>query len=331
MNTPPIKAMVWDGPGHPLRMGLFEDTPLDHHQIRIQIGACAICRTDLHILDGDLPLPKTPLILGHQIVGKIVSKGASVSLPLGLRVGVPWLGHSCQHCTFCNSERENLCDRALFTGYDMQGGFSSSCVADANYVIPLPHSWDDTHAAPLLCGGLIGYRAIQLAGRAHHWGFYGFGSSAHLLTQWLSQDGGRVYAFTRPGDFEGQSFAKTMGACWAGSSEEASPVPLDAAIIFAPIGSLVPLALAQVKKGGTVVCAGIHMSPIPMFDYSLLWGERVLRSVANLTRQDGIAFFKLPSVRSIQPHIQVFSLEEANEAIDQIRQGHVVGTAILRP
>ncbi len=326
-----MKAMVLHALHHPLVMESLEDPILQPNEIRVQVGACAVCRTDLHIVDGELPLVHTPLILGHQVIGRIVEKGARVTLPIGLRVGIPWLGKTCQHCQFCNSGRENLCDQAQYTGYHLQGGFSSLCVAHADYALTIPDHWDDLHAAPLLCGGLIGYRAIRLAGAAHHWGFYGFGSSAHLLTQWLKQEGGNVYAFTRPGDLEGQSFAKEVGACWAGDSLQAPPVQLDAAIIFAPAGELLPLALSHIKKGGTVVCAGIHMSPFPSFPYSLLWGERVVRSVANLTRTDGIEFLHLPAVAHIRPHVTRFPLEEANEAIELVRQGSVVGTAVLCP
>lgn len=300
-------------------------------QILIQVQACAVCRTDLHIIDGELAEPKFPLILGHQIVGRIVRLGEGVQLfQIGQRVGVPWLGKSCGHCRFCLSGKENLCEKALYTGYHLNGGFAEYCVAYADFCFPLPEGIPSEHIAPFLCGGFIGYRALRMTGDAQRIGFYGFGSSAHILIQIARHQFREVYVFTRQGDTESQQFAQAMGAAWAGSSDEPPSASLDAAIIFAPVGSLVPVALRSVDKGGIVVCAGIHMSDIPTFPYSDLWGERILRSVTNLTRQDGREFLALAQKYSIHTQVTIYPLEQANEALQDLREGRLQGTAVIR-
>jgi len=288
----------------------------------IEVEACAVCRTDQHVVDAELSEPKLPLILGHQIVGRDAATGE--------RVGVPWLGWTDGTCRYCMSGRENLCDRARFTGYTIDGGYAERCVADARYCIPIPDSYSAEEAAPLLCAGLIGFRALRMAGDARRIGFYGFGSSAQILAQVATAEGREVFAFTRDGDTTGQDFARSMGAVWAGASSQAPPQPLDAAIIFAPAGPLVVTALRNVVKGGTVVCAGIHMSDIPGFSYDLLWGERAIRSVANLTRQDGAEFFERARGMRIVTQRKTYTLEAANEAISALRNGELVGTAVLR-
>ncbi|GIW04449.1 MAG: alcohol dehydrogenase [Thermomicrobiales bacterium] len=299
-------------------------------QVLVRVHACAVCRTDLHVIDGDLPDPKLPLIPGHEIAGTIVALGPGVErYREGDRVGIPWLGWTCGTCRYCRSGRENLCDSARFTGYHIDGGYAEFTVADARYCFPIPEGYPDVQAAPLLCAGLIGYRSYRLAGDAERIGFYGFGAAAHLLIQVARYQGRQVYAFTRPGDAAGQEFARQLGAVWAGDSDVLPPEPLDAAIIFAPAGSLVPQALRAVAKGGVVVCAGIHMSDIPGFPYAILWGERMVRSVANLTRADGEEFLALAPKIPITSEVTAYPLERANEAVEAVRGGRVHGAAVL--
>ena len=302
-------------------------------QVLIRVRACAVCRTDLHIVDGELSHPKLPLVLGHEIAGVVEGERGEGPLRVGDRVGVPWLGWTCGICAFCTTGRENLCERARFTGYDIDGGYAEYCVADARYCFPIPRQYDDAHAAPLLCAGLIGYRALRFAGDAgvtKRLGIYGFGAAAHLITQVAVARGQRVFAFTRRGDEESQTFARGLGAEWVGASAE-NPEPLDAAIIFAPVGDLVPTALRAVGKGGTVVCAGIHMSDVPTFPYEILWGERTLRSVANLTRRDGNEFLSLAPTVPVRTEVQCFALAHANAAMVALRAGRVRGAAVLIP
>ncbi len=299
---------------------LPEPTPAPG-QLLVRVHACGVCRTDLHILDGELPHPKLPLVLGHQIVGTVVGEER--------RVGIPWLGWADGECRFCRSGRENLCDRARFTGYDLDGGYAEYTVVDERFCFALPEDYSDLEAAPLLCAGLIGYRSLRIAGNAERVGLYGFGSSAHIVAQVAGHEGRRVFVFTRPGDDEGQAFARELGADWTGGSDEAPPEELDAAIIFAPVGGLVPTALRALAKGGTVVCAGIHMTDIPAFPYELLWGERVLRSVANLTRSDGEEFLALAPQVPVRTSVEAFPLEQANEGLERLRRGEVRGTAVL--
>jgi propanol-preferring alcohol dehydrogenase len=322
--------MIFRGAGMALRAAELAKPEPGAGQVRLQVQACAICRTDLHIVDGELPDPKLPLVLGHQIVGLVsaVDKRAS-RFSVGERVGVPWLGWTDGTCHFCRSGRENLCDRAQFTGYQIDGGFAEETVADERYCLRLPESYSDLQVAPLLCAGLIGYRSLKMTGDAERLGLYGFGASAHIVAQVAHWQGRRVFAFTRAGDEEGQRFARSLGAEWAGSSTERPPEELDAAIIFAPVGELVPTALASIAKGGIVVCAGIHMSEIPAFSYDLLWGERALRSVANLTRQDGEEFMELAPQVPVRTEIREFRLEEANEALQHLRAGELRGAAVL--
>jgi propanol-preferring alcohol dehydrogenase len=323
--------MVFTGAGSPLRETELPEPEPGTGQVRLNVEACAVCRTDLHIVDGELPDPKLPLVLGHQIVGLVsgLGKGAS-RFSVGERVGVPWLGWTDGSCRFCRSGRENLCDRARFTGYQVDGGFAEETVADERYCLRLPESYSDLDVAPLLCAGLIGYRSLMMTGDAERLGLYGFGASAHIIAQVARWQARRVFAFTRAGDTEGQQFALSLGAEWAGSSTESPPEELDAAIIFAPVGELIPVALAAVAKGGVVVCAGIHMSEIPSFSYDLLWGERVLRSVANLTRQDGEEFMQLAPKVPVRTRIREFRLEAANEALQHLRAGELNGAAVLR-
>jgi propanol-preferring alcohol dehydrogenase len=299
-------------------------------QVLIRVKACGVCRTDLHVVDGELPQPKLPLVPGHQIVGTIerAGKGAARLAP-GQRVGVPWLGWTCGECRFCGSGRENLCERARFTGYQIDGGYAEQTLADERYCFPIPEDYPDLQAAPLLCAGLIGYRSYRMAGAAQRLGFYGFGSSAHILVQLARHEGRNVFAFTKAGDAEGQEFARSLGAAWAGDTTEPPPEPLDAAILFAPAGDLVPLALRSVVKGGVVVCAGIHMSDIPSFPYRILWEERVLRSVANLTRRDAEEFLSLAPRVPVRTEVQEYPLEQANEALLDLREGRVRGSAVL--
>jgi propanol-preferring alcohol dehydrogenase len=315
-----MHAAILDEPGRPLRIADIPEPEVRPGQLLLRVLACGVCRTDLHIFDGELAHPKLPLVLGHQIVGVTED---------GHRFGVPWLAWTCGECRYCRMDLENLCERARFTGYDRDGGFAEYAVADERYCFPLPDEYADLQAAPLLCAGLIGYRALRLAGDAEVLGLYGFGSSAHIVAQVARHEGRRVFAFTRAEDDAGQAFARELGADWSGSSEDAPPEELDAAIIFAPVGALVPAALRAVRKAGVVVCAGIHMSDIPSFPYELLWGERVVRSVANLTRRDGEEFLALAPQVPVRTEVETFALEEANEALDRLRRGRIRGAAVL--
>ncbi len=326
-----MRAMILNAPNEPLQEAELPTPTPSAGQVLIQVHTCGVCRTDLHVVDGELTQPKLPLIPGHQIVGTVASHGAGVSgaFPLGTRVGVPWLGQTCNHCRYCLSQRENLCDYAKFTGYQLDGGYAEYAVADERFCFPIPTGYPDLQAAPLLCAGLIGYRSLTMTGDAERVGLYGFGAAAHIVIQTARFQGRQVFAFTRSGDTQGQQFARDLGAVWAGGSTEAPPEPLDAAIIFAPIGSLVPAALKAVAKGGVVVCAGIHMSDIPSFPYELLWGERVLRSVANLTRRDGEDFLALAPKVPIQTQVEAFPLTAANEALESLRSGSIQGAAVL--
>jgi propanol-preferring alcohol dehydrogenase len=299
-------------------------------QLLLEIRACGVCRTDLHLVDGELPDPRLPVIPGHEIVGRVVACGEGVdTLREGERVGVPWLGSACGRCDYCRTGRENLCAEARFTGYQLDGGYADYAVADARFAFALPERYGDVEAAPLLCAGLIGYRAYWIAGDAHRLGIYGFGAAAHLIAQVAVAQGRKVFAFTRPGDAEGQAFARRLGSVWAGGSDETPPEPLDAALIFAPVGSLVPAALAAVVRGGTVVCAGIHMSDIPSFPYRLLWGERTVRSVANLTRRDASEFLALAGSIALEVHAHPYALADANAALEDVRNGRITGAAVL--
>jgi alcohol dehydrogenase, propanol-preferring len=332
LHTGSMRAMLLDQPRTPLRQAQIPIPVPTEHEVLIRVAACGVCRTDLHIADGELPPHKTPLIMGHEIVGEVVQSGKQVRqfLP-GDRVGVPWLGGTCRHCGFCETSRENLCDTAIFTGYDRDGGYAEYTVADARYCFRIPPKYDDLHAAPLLCAGLIGYRAYAMTGNAKRLGIYGFGAAAHIIAQIARQQGKDIHAFTRPGDQRSQAFARSLGAVWTGDSNAMPPTPLDAAIIFAPLGALVPQALSATHKGATVVCAGIHMSDIPAFPYSLLWGERTVRSVANLTRADGEAFFALADKFEIVTSPIGFRLEQANDALSALRAGQFDGAAVLLP
>ncbi|HEY2936045.1 MAG TPA: zinc-dependent alcohol dehydrogenase family protein [Gaiellaceae bacterium] len=316
-----MRAMVFEGVGRPLRPAELPDPEPQPGQLLLRVLACGVCRTDLHIVDGELREPKLPLVPGHQIVGE--AEG-------GRRFGVPWLGWTCGECRFCTSGRENLCDRARFTGYDLDGGFAELVVADERFCLPIPDGYPDLQAAPLLCAGLIGYRALRLAGEVDRLGLFGFGAAAHIVCQVAQAQGRRVFAFVRAGDEAAERFARELGAEWAGDALGPAPEELDAAILFAPAGELVPAALKAVAKGGVVVCAGIHMSDIPSFPYELLWGERVVRSVANLTRRDGEEFLALAPTVPVRTEIEVFALEQANEALDRLRAGAVRGAAVLR-
>jgi propanol-preferring alcohol dehydrogenase len=314
--------MVLDAPGRPLRAAELPEPEPGPGQVLLDVKACGVCRTDLHIVDAELPDPKLPLVLGHQIVGVAED---------GRRLGVPWLGWTDGECRYCRSGRENLCDRARFTGYHLDGGYAERVVADERFCFPVPDEYSDVEAAPLLCAGLIGFRSLRLAGDAERLGLYGFGSSAHIVAQVARHQGRRVFAFTKPGDAEGQSFARELGAEWAGGSDERPPEELDAAIIFAPAGELVPTALAVLAKGGAVVCAGIHMSDIPSFAYELLWEERAIRSVANLTRVDGEELLALAPQVPVRVVVETFPLAEANEALERLRSGRIHGSAVLVP
>lgn len=324
-----MKAMVLEKEGAPLKLQEVPmPTPRDG-EVLIKISACAVCRTDLHILDGELPAPHFPLIMGHQIVG-IVEEGGT-KFKKGEHVGVPWLGKSCGQCPYCQENKENLCDVPTFTGYTQNGGFAEYTTAHEDFIFPIPEGYPDIQAAPLLCAGMIGYRSLKMAGDAKKIGFYGFGAAAHLLIQVARHRGQEIYAFTRPGDAKTQEKARAMGAIWAGDSETAPPEKLDAAIIFAPVGSLVPTALKALRKGGSVICGGIHMSDIPAFPYSILWGERSVRSVANLTRQDGEEFLQLAPEVPIQPEVTTYPLEKVNQALTDLREGNISGSAVLIP
>ncbi len=324
--------MLLDRPGTPLREAVLPPPRPGPGQVLLEVRACGVCRTDLHVADGELPDPKLPLVLGHEVVGRVAERGPGATrFEPGDRVGVPWLGWTCGECEFCRSARENLCDRARFTGWRLDGGYAELAVADERYCLRLPSGYGDVEAAPLLCAGLIGYRALAAAGNARRLGLYGFGAAAHLVAQVARHQRRRVFAFTRSGDAAAQSFARDLGAEWAGASDESAPDPLDAAIIFAPVGPLVPAALRAVAKGGTVVCAGIHMSPIPSFPYEILWGERTVRSVANLTRRDGEEFLALAPVAGVRTQTEPMPLAQANEALDRLRSGTLRGAAVLVP
>jgi len=322
--------MVLEAPRSPLREVELERPAPGPGQLLIRVLACAVCRTDLHVVDGELTEPSLPLVPGHEIVGVVEEAGAGVERDrVGMRVGVPWLGWTCGTCRYCLGGQENLCDRARFTGYTLPGGYAEYTVADARYSFPLPPEYSDAEAAPLLCAGLIGYRSLVLAGDARRLGMYGFGAAAHIIAQVAVHQGREIYAFCRPGDTEGQRFARGLGAVWAGDSDALPPKELDSAILFAPVGSLVPAALRAVRKGGTVVCAGIHMSDIPSFPYRLLWEERVVRSVANLTRRDGEEFLALAPGVPVRTEVETFDLGEANEALSRLRAGKIQGAAVL--
>jgi propanol-preferring alcohol dehydrogenase len=324
-----MRALVLDTPGTPLRATELPDPEPGPGQVLLRVLACGVCRTDLHIVDGELPKPALPLVPGHQIVGAVVEGGERFAA--GARVGVPWLGWTCGECRYCLSGRENLCDRARFTGYDVDGGYAELVVADERFCFPVPGGYPDERAAPLLCAGLIGYRALRLAGDAEALGLYGFGASAHLVCQVAVAQGRRVFAGTRAGDDETQELARTLGAAWAGAASTGPPEELDAIVVFAPVGALVPAALGHVRKGGTVVCAGIHMSDIPSFRYELLWGERAIRSVANLTRADGDEFLALAAELPLSVEVETFALEDANDALTRLRDGRVRAAAVLLP
>jgi alcohol dehydrogenase, propanol-preferring len=325
-----MQAILFTSTDVPLQQVELEEPVAGPGQVRLQVHACGVCRTDLHIVDGELSEPKLPLVLGHQIVGTVRELGPGVSrFAPGQRVGVPWLGWTCGECTYCRAGRENLCDRARFTGYTIDGGFAEQTVADERFCFPIPDGYPDLQAAPLLCAGLIGYRSLMLTGDAERVGLYGFGAAAHIICQVARWQGRRVFAFTRPGDAATQTFARSLGAEWAGDSLQQPPEPLDAAIIFAPAGELVPTALAATDRGGSVVCAGIHMSDIPAFPYELLWQERTIRSVANLTRKDGEAFMTLAPQVPVRTEVSVFSLAGANEALATLRSGAVNGAVVL--
>jgi alcohol dehydrogenase, propanol-preferring len=325
-----MRAMVLDAPRTALREASVPTPQPGAGEVLVKIGACALCRTDLHIVDGELNRPKLPLIPGHQIVGEVVDAGSAVELiRAGDRVGIPWLGWTCGVCVYCVTGRENLCDRARFTGYDTDGGYGEYTVADARFCFPIDRSYSDIQAAPLLCAGLIGYRSLNAAGDGVRLGLYGFGASAHIVAQVARYQGRRVYAMTRPGDTASQEFAMREGAVWAGGTDQTPPEELDAAIIFAPVGALVPVALGAVAKGGTVVCAGIHMSDIPSFSYDLLWGERIVRSVANLTREDGTEFLALAPQIPVRAETETLPLSEANAALGRLREGKVQGALVL--
>lgn len=325
-----MRAMLLEQSGLPLIMADLPVPQPSSKQVLLRVQACGVCRTDLHIVDGELTHPKRPLVLGHQIVGTVEALGDGVEhFSVGDRVGVPWLGHTCTQCRYCLKHQENLCDNAQFTGYQLDGGYAEYTVADERFCFPIPDGYPDLQAAPLLCAGLIGYRALRMTEDATRIGFYGFGASAHILIQLARYQGRQVFAFTRPGDRPAQTFARELGAVWAGGSDEQAPDELDAAIIFAPTGQLVPIALKAIAKGGIVVCAGIHMSEIPAFAYELLWGERVLRSVANLTRQDGEEFLALAPQVPIHTTVEAFPLSAANEALEALRTGKIAGAAVL--
>ncbi|GAA0568052.1 zinc-dependent alcohol dehydrogenase family protein [Craurococcus roseus] len=328
-----MRAMVLDRPGTPLRAAALPDPRPGPGQLLLRVCACAVCRTDLHVVDGELPDPKPQVVPGHEIVGRVLEAGAGAErFRPGDRVGVPWLGSSCGGCRFCRAGRENLCESARFTGYQIDGGYAELAVADARFCFALPGAYADAEAAPLLCAGLIGHRALRMAGAdARRIGFYGFGAAAHIAAQVARHEGREVYAFTRPGDVAAQAFARGLGAVWAGPSDRPAPEPLDAAILFAPVGALVPAALRAVDRGGTVVCAGIHMSDIPAFPYAILWHERTVRSVANLTRRDGEAFLALAPKVPVRTTVETVPLDRANDALGRLRAGAVEGALVLVP
>ncbi len=318
--------------GRPLEAVQSETPAPGDNELLIEVSACGVCRTDLHVVDGELPGGKLPVVPGHEVIGRVADCGTSVrGFRQGQRVGVPWLGATCGHCWYCEHDQENLCDEPAFTGFDRDGGFATHIVADARYTFPIDADYDDAEAAPLMCAGLIGYRSWRMAGEGRNLGLYGFGAAAHILIQVALHRGQRVYAFTRPGDTRAQEFALRMGAEWAGGSDEAPPVELDAAILFAPVGELVPAGLRAVRKGGIVVCGGIHMSDIPSFPYRILWEERRIRSVANLTRQDAVEFLDLAPRAGVRTEVTTYPLEEANAALEDLRHGRLSGAAVLVP
>jgi alcohol dehydrogenase, propanol-preferring len=325
-----MRAMVLDEPRSQLRSAELPEPQPGPGEVLVRVRACGVCRTDLHIVDGELTEPKLPLVPGHQIVATLEAMGEGAErFGAGERIGVPWLAWTCGECRYCTSGRENLCDRARFSGYDVDGGYAELAIADERYCFPIPEGYPDLQAAPLLCAGLIGYRSLRMCGDAERVGFYGFGSSAHIICQVAAHEGRRVFAFTREGDSDGQRFALDLGAEWAGASDGPAPEPLDAAIVFAPVGDLVPAALRASAKGAPVVCAGIHMSDIPAFPYEILWGERSIRSVANLTRRDGEEFMRLATEVPLRTAVEAYPLESANDALDDLRGGRVRGAAVL--
>lgn len=327
-----MQAMVLSAAGQPLQRRQLPVRPPEAGQLLIEVRACAVCRTDLHVVDGELPQPKLPLVPGHEIIGTIAAIGAGVvSCAIGDRVGVPWLGWTCGTCDLCRSGRENLCEQARFTGYQLDGGYAEYTVADARYCFPIPQAYADAEAAPLLCAGLIGYRSLRKAGDAVRLGIYGFGAAAHIVAQVARHEGRRIYAFVRPGDEAAMNFARELGALWVGPSDALPPEPLDAALIFAPVGWLVPAALRALRPGGRVVCAGIHMSEIPAFPYSILWQEREIVSVANLTRRDGEEFLALAPRVPVRTTVTTYPLADANRALADLREGRVRGAAVLVP
>lgn len=327
-----MHAMRLEGPGQGLRRADAESPGLECRQVRVAVSACGVCRTDLHLIDGELPNPKLPVVPGHEVVGRVIEIGSEVTrVRVGDRVGIPWLGWTCGRCDYCRQGRENLCPSARFTGYTLDGGFAQEAIADADYVVPLPQSYSDESVAPLLCAGLIGWRALKAAGPAPRVGLYGFGAAAHIVAQVAQHRSQEIYAFVRPGDRTAERFAYAMGAGWAGPSDGPAPVELDAAIIFAPVGDLVPQALRAVRPGGVVVCGGIHMSDIPSFPYALLWGERTLCSVANLTRADGAEFMAFAAQHAIHTTTKPYGLDDANLALADLREGRLTGAAVLIP
>ncbi len=327
-----MKAMVLEAAGHPLRLIERASPHPGPGQVLVEISACAVCRTDLHVIDGDLPCPKLPLVPGHEIVGRVIAVGdGHVQFAVGDRVGIPWLGRTCGICAYCRSGRENLCDAPDFTGYQIDGGYATQTVANASFCFRIPSAYDDLHAAPLLCAGLIGYRSLKATGAAKRLAIFGFGAAAHIVAQIARHERRRVFAFTRPGDVEAQDFARSLGCEWAGGSNETAPEQTDAAIIFAPVGDLVPIGLRQLAKGGTLVLGGIHMSPIPSMPYEILWGERVIRSIANLTRRDGEEFMELAARVPFDIKAEPHPLAEANAVLQKLRQGDLTGAAVLVP
>jgi len=327
-----MRVMLLDHPGRPLRPAEVPPGEPGPGEVLVRVAACGVCRTDLHVCDGDLAFLRSPIVPGHEIVGRVAALGPGVdALAPGDRIGVPWLGWTCGRCGYCASGRENLCDAARFTGYHIDGGYAEYAIADARYCFPLPAGYGDAEAAPLLCAGLIGHRSLAAAGGARRLGIYGFGAAAHIVCQVAAWQGREVFAFTRPGDASAQAFARGLGAAWVGESTTAPPAPLDAAIIFAPVGTLVPAALRALAKGGTVVCAGIHMSEIPAFPYEILWGERRIVSVANLTRRDGEEFLRLAPQVPVRTAVEPFPLARANEALARVREGRINGAAVLVP
>jgi propanol-preferring alcohol dehydrogenase len=327
-----MRAMVLDAPGRALALRALPGPEPGPGQVLVEVAACAVCRTDLHVVDGELTQPKLPIVPGHEIIGRVVARGEGVeAIGEGERVGVPWLGWTCGACRYCLSGRENLCDRARFTGYQIDGGYAEYAVADARYCFPVPGGYGDAEAAPLLCAGLIGYRSLRMAGEAERLGIYGFGAAAHIVAQVARFEGRRLFAFTRPGDATAQAFARRLGAEWAGDADVLPPEELDAAILFAPVGALVPAALRAIRPGGIVVCGGIHMSDIPSFPYDLLWREKRIVSVANLTRRDGLDFLALAPKVPVRTEVEMLPLAEANEALRRLRAGELTGAAVLIP